>query len=102
MTLTAQLLEELPRFLGQVSRYFNIIISAFATAQAKYHHAVQKSWSAFADDWFTLIPDGSYSLIEDTFTEKHRPVSQIMDSLAAGLGLSARTSPFALVLRPSY
>lgn len=36
VTLSAQLLEELPRFLGQVSRYFNIIIAAFASCQASY------------------------------------------------------------------
>ena len=85
MTLTAQLLEELPQFLGQVSRYFNIIVVAYAGAQAKYHLAVKEAWSAFAVDWVTQIPGGSYAIIEDAFMKEHGTVSELMEKLASPL-----------------
>ncbi|KAK4705756.1 hypothetical protein P7C70_g450, partial [Phenoliferia sp. Uapishka_3] len=102
ITVTNRCLDELPRFLGQVSRYFNIIITAFATAQASYHQAVQQAWDTYAEEWFTQIPEGPYSTIEETFAEKHRPMSQIMDSLAAGLGLASAQLDSRQSSRPQY
>ncbi|GAA6001811.1 hypothetical protein JCM10207_002331 [Rhodosporidiobolus poonsookiae] len=92
LVLSAQLLEELPRFLGSVSRYFNIIVGHFAGAQAAYHEAVQERWNAFAEQYLSQIPDGSYDDIEATFAAQHQPLAQMMDTLAVGLGLSSSQS----------
>lgn len=82
------MLEELPRFLSSVSRYFNIIIAHFATAQATYHKAVQQNWSSFADQWFV---QPSFDSIESrsSFASQQLPVAQMMETLAAGLGIAA-------------
>ena len=85
LTLSAQLQEELPRFLGSVSRYFNIIVGHFATAQANYHEAVQESWTAFAEAWMNRAPEGID--VERQHAEQHQPVAQMMETLAVGLGI---------------
>ncbi|GAA5887492.1 hypothetical protein JCM6882_001427 [Rhodosporidiobolus microsporus] len=92
LVLSAQLLEELPRFLGSVSRYFNIIVGHFAGAQAAYHEAVQERWNGFAEQWLEQVSDGSYDDIEASFAAQHQPLAQMMDTLAAGLGLAASQS----------
>ncbi|BGP21651.1 rho guanyl-nucleotide exchange factor [Rhodotorula toruloides] len=92
LLLSSQLLEELPRFLGSVSRYFNIIVGHFAGAQAAYHETVQERWSAFAEQWLVQVPDGSYEGIEAAFDAAHQPLAQMMETLAAGLGISAAQS----------
>ncbi|BGP44839.1 hypothetical protein JCM10450v2_000654 [Rhodotorula kratochvilovae] len=92
LLLSSQLLEELPRFLGSVSRYFNIIVGHFAGAQAAYHEAVQERWSAFAEQWLMQVDDGDYDDIEASFTSQHQPLNQMMDTLAAGLGLAVAQS----------
>ncbi|BGP12786.1 hypothetical protein JCM10213v2_000703 [Rhodosporidiobolus nylandii] len=91
LVLSSQLLEELPRFLGSVSRYFNIIVGHFAGAQAAYHEAVQERWNAFAQQWLDEVGDG-YDDIQATFAAQHHPLAQLMDTLAAGLGLAASQS----------
>lgn len=94
LLLSSQLLEELPRFLGSVSRYFNIIVGHFAGAQAAYHEAVQERWNAFAEQWVVQVGGDSYEDIEASFAEQHEPLDQMMETLAAGLGLAiARASP---------
>ncbi|GAA5832229.1 hypothetical protein JCM11251_004286 [Rhodosporidiobolus azoricus] len=92
LVLSSQLLEELPRFLGSVSRYFNIIVGHFAGAQAAYHEAVQERWNAFAEQWLEQVSEGSYDDIEASFAAQHQPLAQMMDTLAAGLGLAASQS----------
>ncbi|CDR39197.1 hypothetical protein NBRC10512_007972 [Rhodotorula toruloides] len=92
LLLSSQLLEELPRFLGSVSRYFNIIVGHFAGAQAAYHETVQERWVAFAEQWLVQVPDGSYEDIEASFDAAHQPLAQMMETLAAGLGIPASQS----------
>ncbi|GAA5850043.1 hypothetical protein JCM8547_000991 [Rhodosporidiobolus lusitaniae] len=92
LVLSAQLLEELPRFLGSVSRYFNIIVGHFAGAQAAYHEAVQERWNGFAESWLEQISDGPYDEIEASFAAQHQPADQMMDTLACGLGLAVSQS----------
>jgi len=87
--LSSQLLEELPRFLGSVSRYFNIIVAHFATAQASYHAALEQRWADFTQQWLTRSPGGTLrDSVESHHTATHQPIAQIMDSLAAGLGIA--------------
>ncbi|GAA5980205.1 hypothetical protein JCM10908_001574 [Rhodotorula pacifica] len=88
LLLSAQLSEELPRFLGSVSRYFNIIVSHFASAQAAYHEAVRERWDAYADRWITAIPRGSPRTVQEAFNSEHQPFALMMRTLATGLGLS--------------
>jgi hypothetical protein len=91
--LSSQLLEELPRFLGSVSRYFNIIVAHFAGTQAAYHEALQERWTEFSQQWLTVSPGGtSGSDIESHHATTHQPVAQIMESLAAGLGIAVARS----------
>lgn len=91
--LSAQLLEELPRFLASVSRYFNIIVRHFGGVQAAYGEAVQERWDAFADEWLVQIPAGNFEDIQKSFAQQHKQVDEIMTSLARGLGVaSARLS----------
>ncbi|GAA5994924.1 uncharacterized protein JCM10292_004432 [Rhodotorula paludigena] len=92
LLLSSQLLEELPRFLGSVSRYFNIIVGHFAGAQAAYHESVQERWNAFAEQWLVQVADGSYADIEASFSAQHQPMNQMMETLAAGLGLAVAQS----------
>ncbi|GAA6047316.1 hypothetical protein JCM3770_001883 [Rhodotorula araucariae] len=96
LLLSSQLLEELPRFLGSVSRYFNIIVGHFAGAQAAYHEAVQERWSEFAEQWLVQVENGGYEDIEASFASHHQPINQMMDTLAAGLGLAVAQSSFPL------
>lgn len=99
LVLSSQLLEELPRFLGSVSRYFNIIVAHFAGAQAAYHEAVQEQWNSFAEQWLEQISGNSYDDIEASFAAQHQPLAQMIDTLAAGLGLVASRAsvlPFTL------
>lgn len=96
--LSAQLNIELPRFLSSVSRYFNIIISHFAAAQATYHEAVHSAWTGFADHWFVQIPAGQYGAIESSFANSHSPVAEMMDTLAAGLGVTPARESLSLSL----
>lgn len=86
--LTTQLLEELPRFLGTVSRYFNIIVQHFGGVQAAYHEAVQERWDAFADEWLVQIPSGSFEAIRGSFADQHKQVDEVMGTLAKGLGVA--------------
>lgn len=88
LLLSAQLSDELPRFLGSVSRYFNIIVSHFASAQAAYHEAVRERWDAYADRWITQIPRGSPRTVQAAFDAEHQPFAIMMRTLATGLGLS--------------
>ncbi|GAA6012623.1 hypothetical protein JCM11491_005457 [Sporobolomyces phaffii] len=91
--LSSQLLEELPRFLGSVSRYFNIIVAHFAGTQAAYHEALQVKWSEFTDQWLSRSPGGTqYDKFESLHGTAHQPVAQIMESLAAGLGIAVAQS----------
>lgn len=91
--LSAQLLEELPRFLASISRYFNIIVRHFGGVQAAYGEAVQEGWDSFADEWLVQIPAGEYEDIQSSFAEQHKQVDEMMCSLARGLGMSSvRTS----------
>ncbi|GAA6059521.1 hypothetical protein JCM10212_006019 [Sporobolomyces blumeae] len=93
MILSSQLLEELPRFLGSVSRYFNIIVAHFAGAQAAYNGSVQQRWADFADQWIGRSPGGGLERsVEQLHAAAHQPVAQIMDSLAAGLGIAVTQS----------
>ncbi|GAA5913958.1 hypothetical protein JCM8208_007010 [Rhodotorula glutinis] len=92
LLLSSQLLEELPRFLGSVSRYFNIIVGHFAGAQAAYHEAVQERWNAFAEQWVVQVHGDTYEDIEASFMEQHEPLDQMMETLAAGLGLAVAHS----------
>ncbi|GAA5895147.1 hypothetical protein JCM5296_000894 [Sporobolomyces johnsonii] len=89
LVLSAQLLEELPRFLGSVSRYFNIIVGHFAGAQAAYHESVQARWAAFMEQWLVRSPGGSsYEDIQAMHTSQLHPFAQLMDTLAAGLSIN--------------
>ena len=88
--LSTQLLEELPRFLSTVSRYFNIIVGHFATAQANYHRDVKKRWSAFAAEWLHQIPTGEGASITSAHSREMQPVAQMMETLATGLGINER------------
>lgn len=86
--LSSQLLEELPRFLGSVSRYFNIIVAHFAGSQAAYHEALQQRWTEFGQQWLVRSPGGTLSEdVAAAHAAAHQPVAQIMESLAAGLGI---------------
>lgn len=87
-SLTAQLLEELPRFLGSVSRYFNIVVNHFGGAQAAYNEAVQERWDAYADAWLCQIPAGGPSDIQNSFAQEHMRIDGMMRTLASGLGVS--------------
>ncbi|BGP55968.1 hypothetical protein JCM8202v2_003575 [Rhodotorula sphaerocarpa] len=89
LLLTAQLSEELPRFLGSVSRYFNILVSHFASAQAAYHEALHERWDAYANRWIVRIPPGSPKTIQTAFEEEHQPFAVMMQMLATGLGVTA-------------
>ncbi|KAK4055181.1 hypothetical protein OIV83_000461 [Microbotryomycetes sp. JL201] len=86
--LTAQLLEELPRFLGSVSRYFNIVVNHFGGAQAAYNEAVQERWDAYAEVWLTQIPAGRPDQIQEAFERHHLRIDEMMRTLANGLGIS--------------
>ncbi|GAA5870179.1 hypothetical protein JCM3774_002613 [Rhodotorula dairenensis] len=92
LLLSAQLSEEVPRFLGSVSRYFNIIVSHFASAQAAYHEAVRKRWDAYADRWLTQIPRGSPRTVQAAFEAEHQPIVLMMRTLATGLGVHLDSS----------
>ncbi|GAA5970150.1 hypothetical protein JCM3765_003807 [Sporobolomyces pararoseus] len=85
--LSSQLLEELPRFLGSVSRYFNIIVAHFAGTQAAYHEALQQRWTEFSQQWLKVSQVEGEN-VESTHATAHQPVAQIMESLAAGLGIA--------------
>lgn len=89
LLLSSQLLEDLPRFLGAVSRYFNIIVGHFARAQAAYHEAVQDHWLAFAEQWLVQIPAGSYEDIVAALGVAQQPLAHSMETLAGGLGIPA-------------
>ncbi|KAK4057697.1 hypothetical protein OIO90_001345 [Microbotryomycetes sp. JL221] len=86
--LTAQLLEELPRFLGSVSRYFNIVVNHFGGAQAAYNEALQERWDAYADVWLNQIPAGRSQQIQEAFERQHLRIDEMMRTLATGLGIS--------------
>ncbi|KAM0793502.1 hypothetical protein ACM66B_000941 [Microbotryomycetes sp. NB124-2] len=86
--LTAQLLEELPRFLGSVSRYFNIVVNHFGGAQAAYNEAIQERWDAYAEVWLTQIPAGRPEQIQEAFERHHLRIDEMMRTLANGLGIS--------------
>lgn len=93
LILSTQLLEELPRFLGSVSRYFNIIVAHFAGAQASYHESLQQRWVEYTQQWLTRSPGGTLNDdLESYHATAHQPFVQIMDSLAAGLGIAVARS----------
>lgn len=87
--LSAQLLDELPRFLGSVSRYFNIIVEHFGGAQATYHEAVQERWDAYGSVWLSQIPAGNFEQIEASFSANYKTVDEMMSTLATGLGVKS-------------
>lgn len=87
--LTTSLMDELPRFLGSVSRYFNIVVEHFGGAQAAYHEAVQERWDAYGDAWLHQIPSGNFKQIEASFLEGHKTVDEMMSTLAKGLGVAS-------------
>ncbi|GAA5899556.1 uncharacterized protein JCM6883_005259 [Sporobolomyces salmoneus] len=87
--LSSQLLEELPRFLGSVSRYFNIIVAHFAGTQAAYHEALQQRWNEFSLQWLSNSTNGTNDEnLGSVHAAAHQPVAQIMESLASGLGIA--------------
>lgn len=88
LLLSAQLSEEVPRFLGSVSRYFNIIVSHFASAQAAYHEAVRERWDAYAERWVSQIPPGSPRTVQAAFAAEQQPLALMMQTLATGLGVN--------------
>ncbi|GAA5923126.1 uncharacterized protein JCM15063_003542 [Sporobolomyces koalae] len=90
--LSTQLLEELPRFLGSVSRYFNIIVTHFAGTQAAYHESLQQRWSDFSEQWIAGSPRATLADSVQHHTAAHQPMTQLMDSLAAGLGIAVAQS----------
>jgi hypothetical protein len=97
LVLTAQLLEELPRFLASVSKYFNIIVAHFGGVQAAYHEAVQERWDAYAEHWIVQIPEGSYEEIENSFVAQSNDVANMLNTLVMGLGITgSRRSPCGL------
>lgn len=83
--LSAQLLEELPRFLGSVSRYFNIIVAHFGKAQTKYQERVQERWNEFAKTYSIRMTP--YEAIESGFLEHRSPAEEMMHNLATQLGV---------------
>ncbi|SCZ90461.1 BZ3500_MvSof-1268-A1-R1_Chr1-3g02004 [Microbotryum saponariae] len=92
VTLTTQLLEELPKFLASVSKYFNIVVSAFTNVQHIYQDSVRERWEAYADEWLTQIPKGDYAAIEAAFQDASRDVTQMLASIVKGLNLSVATA----------
>ncbi|KDE09793.1 hypothetical protein MVLG_00192 [Microbotryum lychnidis-dioicae p1A1 Lamole] len=92
VTLTTQLLEELPRFLASVSKYFNIVVSAFTNVQHIYQDSVRERWEAYADEWLTQIPKGDYAAIDAAFQDASRDVTQMLASIVKGLKLSVATA----------
>ncbi|KAK4057231.1 hypothetical protein OIO90_001726 [Microbotryomycetes sp. JL221] len=79
--LSNKLLEELPRFLNSVSRYYDIIAGHFAGAQEAYQEAVQERWQVFADEYMP-----STKRAEST-AGQHQAAVDMMHRLAAGLGV---------------
>ncbi|SCV68495.1 BQ2448_616 [Microbotryum intermedium] len=92
VTLTTQLLEEVPKFLASVSKYFNIVVSAFTNVQHIYQDSVRERWEAYADEWLTQIPKGDYAAIEAAFQDASRDVTQMLASIVKGLNLSVVTA----------
>ncbi|KAM0789329.1 hypothetical protein ACM66B_000164 [Microbotryomycetes sp. NB124-2] len=88
LDLSNRLLEELPRFLNSVSRYYDIIAGHFAGAQEAYQEAVQERWQAFADEY---LPASKRT--ENGFGQQ-QVVMDMMHRLAIGLG-TASSSPTA-------
>jgi hypothetical protein len=83
LDLSSRLLEELPRFLGSVSRYYDIIVGHFGGAQEAYHEAVQERWDAFAEQF-----EQQKQNYRDSFGSQHQSSSEMMSRLAAGLGVA--------------
>ena len=93
VSATTQLVTELPPFLSQVSRYFNIIVEAFADTQAIYHLAVSERWNQFAEQWCNQIPGGPYDAVEAEFAARHQPLESMMETLRRGLDLPSSSEP---------
>lgn len=81
--LSTRLLEELPRFLGSVSRYYDIIVGHFGGAQEAYHEAVQERWDGFAEQF---EQQGQH--YRDSYSSQHQTSAEMMGRLAAGLGVA--------------
>lgn len=82
--LSNRLLEELPRFLNSVSRYYDIIVGHFRGAQEAYHEAVQERWEGFTEQFEQA--SGSQ---RDSFGAQHQAIADVMSRLAVGLGVAA-------------
>ncbi|KAK4048236.1 hypothetical protein OIV83_004941 [Microbotryomycetes sp. JL201] len=83
LDLSNRLLEELPRFLNSVSRYYDIIAGHFAGAQEAYQEAVQERWQAFADEY---LPANNCT---EVTSSQQQAVMDMMHRLAIGLGTAS-------------
>lgn len=92
LMLSHQLLEELPKFLASVSRYFDIIVAHFAEAQASFYDAVQSRWNEFAAQYCQVVPRGDPASIKESLLREQLPLAQMMQVLASGLGVRMDTS----------
>lgn len=77
--LSTRLLDELPRFLGSVTRYYDIIVEHFGDVQEAYQEAVQESWDRFANHFASDHRRKS--------TAQQHSINDMMNRLAAGLGV---------------
>ncbi|SCV70067.1 BQ2448_1461 [Microbotryum intermedium] len=89
LELSARLLEELPRFLASVSKYYDIIIGHFSGAQEAYQEEVQERWDVFAERFRLRDEQGMMG-------NQQILANELMHRLAVGLGLSVPS----LVPRP--
>lgn len=77
--LSNRLLDELPRFLGSVTRYYDIITEHFADVQDAYQEAVQEFWERYTDHFAAENRRRSGPL--------QHSINDMMSRLAAGLGV---------------
>ncbi|KAH8930473.1 hypothetical protein BT69DRAFT_680521 [Atractiella rhizophila] len=85
--LTAQLMDELPRFFGCVAKYFDAILQIFAAAQAVFFRESMQDLAAFAAHHCTILPKG-LDVVEDHRTA-HSPIEQAVMTLAESLILNS-------------
>ncbi|SGZ27081.1 BQ5605_C025g10047 [Microbotryum silenes-dioicae] len=82
LELSARLLEELPRFLASVSKYYDIILGHFSGAQEAYKEKVQELWDFFAERFRLRDEQGMMG-------SQQVLANELMHRLAVGLGVSA-------------
>ncbi|KDE03899.1 hypothetical protein MVLG_05653 [Microbotryum lychnidis-dioicae p1A1 Lamole] len=82
LDLSARLLEELPRFLASVSKYYDIILGHFSGAQEAYKVEVQELWDFFAERFRLRDEQGMMG-------SQQVLANELMHRLAVGLGVSA-------------